>query len=264
MNRVEENIIWTDVFDGDSTGRNMLESHSHPFFELSFVACGDVTILFDDKKYQADGSCVIFSLPKTNHHILVEAGRYFRYNAYFYNSGLEALPQYELKLHRLFKKGGNVVFLSKNGAKRLLQLFPLLECESDENKPLLLALIISTVFKEAEQEGAYGKQKENYIDDVLRYILKDYDKKIIADDLASQFFVSRTKLMTDFKSKTGKTLVEQITFVRVEQAKALLSSGRSVYDTAISCGFVNAGNFTRVFKRYVGKTPKEYQKEGIF
>ena len=264
MDVVKENIVLTDVFDGDRRDRNMLESHSHPYYELSFVICGDTTVLFDEKKYQATENFVILSPPETNHHILVGAGRYYRYNAYFYKSQLELLPQYEMKLNKLFKKDGNLVFITKVGAQKLLQLFELLNNADDEDdKKLLLALIIGAVFNEADFEVGYGRQKESYIDDVLRVILKEYDKKLVAEELAARFFVSRTKLMTDFKSKTGKTLVEQITFVRVEQAKVMLGRGASVYDTAISCGFVNAGNFTRIFKRYIGKTPKEYQK-GVF
>lgn len=260
MDEMKEDVVWTDVFDGDPKARSMLESHNHPYFELSFVISGDITVLFDEKKYQATENCVILSPPETNHHVLVQSGRYFRYNAYFYKSQLEALPQYELKLNKLFAKGGNIVFLTDAATEKILQLFELLNNSDDEDKNLLLALIIGAVFKEADFEELNGGQKESYIDDVLRVILSEYDKKLVAKDLAARFFVSRTKLMIDFKNKTGKTLVEQITFVRVEQAKVMLSRGVGVYDTAISCGFVNSGNFTRVFKRHTGKTPKEYQK----
>ena len=47
----EEKIVWTDFFDGDRKGRNIFESHSHDHYELSLVVCGEVTVLFDDKKY---------------------------------------------------------------------------------------------------------------------------------------------------------------------------------------------------------------------
>lgn len=260
MERLKENAIWTDVFDGDKKGRNMLESHSHPHFELSFVVCGNITVLFDEKKYSARGNCVILSPPKTNHHIMVEPGRYFRHNIYFWDSLLESLPGYDHKLKQVFEEGGSVVFLTEKGTERLCRIFELIaDEESDEGRSLLLALIIGVVFNEAGSDQRYGRQKESYIDDVLRVILKEYGEKLIADELAARFFVSRTKLMTDFKAKTGKTLVEQITFVRVEQAKAALNGGEGIFDTAISCGFVNASNFSRVFKRYTGMTPKEYQ-----
>jgi AraC-like DNA-binding protein len=49
--------------------------------------------------------------------------------------------------------------------------------------------------------------------------------------------------------------------LKVIEAKKLLSSGKSVTDTAIMCGFDDYANFIRVFKKHVGQTPGKYRND---
>ena len=255
-----DKLIWSDVFDGDRRGRNIFESHSHNHYELSLVICGDVTVLFDDKKYVFEGNSIIISPPATNHHILVKAGRYYRRNLYFYPKALEQIPGYSHKQMELFENGGSVVSLSENSVSRLEKIIELIYNESiEDNAIAFLWAAINTITSEAGDYQGHAMQKENYIDAVVRTILNEYSTKLVAEDLAARFFVSRTKLMTDFKNKIGKTLLEYITFVRLEHAKELLRMGEGVLETALRCGFQNSANFARVFKKYINMNPKEYQ-----
>lgn len=253
-------LIWTDVFDGDRKGRNIFESHSHDYYELSLVVCGEVTVLFDDKKYSFEGNSVILSPPATNHHVLVKAGRYYRRNLYFYPQMLEQIPGYSHKQMEVFESGGSVISLSQKTISRLEKTIELISEEDiDENNIAFLWAIVNNVVNEAGMYREHIVQKESYIDAVVRTILNEYHTKLVAEELASRFFVSRTKLMTDFKSKIGKTLLEYITFVRLEHAKEFLCLGESVLETALMCGFQNSANFTRVFKKHMSMSPKEYQ-----
>lgn len=63
-----------------------------------------------------------------------------------------------------------------------------------------------------------------------------------------------------FKKKTGNTINEYATFVRLKLAKEMLISGKSISEIATACGFVNAGNFTRLFRKYFDTFPKDYRK----
>lgn len=253
-------MIWTDIFDGDRKNRNMLESHSHDYYELSFVFCGDITVLFDETKYAFEDNTVILTPPATNHHVLVKSGRYYRRNLYFSPEALEQLPGYIGIHNEVFESKGRVVSISKNTASRVEKIFELIDNENiPDSKLAFLWAILNIIVDEAGAHQKNTKQKESYIDAVVRVILNEYNTKLVAEALASRFFVSRTKLMIDFKNKIGKTLLEYVTFVRLEHAKEFLRSGESVLETAMMCGFQNSTSFARVFKKHISISPKEYQ-----
>lgn len=253
-------MIRADKYDGDcGSSSPMLESHSHDYYELSFVIEGDLTILFDRRHYAFKGNCVILSPPKAAHHIIVGESRYFRYNIYFFKAAFGAELGWADKLEDLFVPGGCAVSLSADAVSRIQSAATLMIAEEkDENKVLLLRFILNVIASE-RGKSAPGELPASYIDNVMRIVLNEYSSKLLAADLARRCFIGRTKLMTDFKNKTGKTLLEYITFVRLEHAKDALRAGKSVYETAVVCGFVNAANFTRVFKNTLGITPREYK-----
>ena len=63
-----------------------------------------------------------------------------------------------------------------------------------------------------------------------------------------------------FKQHTGKTFVEYLTDVRLEQAKELLSfHDMKTYEIAESVGYSDPQYFSVIFKRHVGVSPKQYR-----
>ncbi len=66
-----------------------------------------------------------------------------------------------------------------------------------------------------------------------------------------------TKLMKEYMSMS---YIDYITSLRVEKAKRLLEETEmTVKDVGVAVGYENANYFTRVFKRVVGISPKQYK-----
>ena len=90
---------------------------------------------------------------------------------------------------------------------------------------------------------------------------------ILSEDLAARFFVSRTKLMNDFKKTTGLTINAFFTLTRLKNAKKYLDMGYSVSKTAELTGYLSTGHFINVFVSHNNITPLKYRqmrKEKIF
>lgn len=66
--------------------------------------------------------------------------------------------------------------------------------------------------------------------------------------------------MTGFKKYTGTTLNEYLLRCRLKAAVELLQNGKNEQQTAEECGFTDACNLIRSFKRHFGITPKKYLK----
>ena len=79
--------------------------------------------------------------------------------------------------------------------------------------------------------------------------------------VADKFGVSLSYLSQFFKEKTGSTVLEYITNLKMNRAKELLlSTSLPLKDVAEQIGYVNVSSFIRRFKQVTGMTPGEYKK----
>jgi AraC-like DNA-binding protein len=64
------------------------------------------------------------------------------------------------------------------------------------------------------------------------------------------------------RQETGKPILEHIHIALVNEAKnILMSTGKTVAETAYWLGFENPPYFSRLFKKEVGLTPTEYREQ---
>jgi AraC-like DNA-binding protein len=79
---------------------------------------------------------------------------------------------------------------------------------------------------------------------------------------ASQLHLSPKYLSDLLKQETGKTALELIHLYVISEAKNLLVAGdRSISEIAYQLGFENPPYFSRLFKKEVGVSPKEYKDQ---
>ncbi|MBI5472461.1 MAG: helix-turn-helix transcriptional regulator [Ignavibacteriae bacterium] len=82
--------------------------------------------------------------------------------------------------------------------------------------------------------------------------------------LASQLNLSPKYLSDLLKQETGKTALELIHLYVIAEAKNLLVAGdRSISEIAYSLGFENPPYFSRLFRKEVGMSPKEYNNQPL-
>ena len=90
------------------------------------------------------------------------------------------------------------------------------------------------------------------------YIHNHYKTDITLDQLASLAGVSQGYLGVLFKMYTGQTPVEYINAFRIRKSEDFLSIGCSVTETASLVGFNDPFYFSKVFKKFMGVSPKCY------
>ncbi|WP_099206065.1 response regulator transcription factor [Scatolibacter rhodanostii] len=109
--------------------------------------------------------------------------------------------------------------------------------------------------KEKEESGY------SVINQVLRLIEREYQQKDISvQGLADEVYLTPTYLSNLFKKKTGKTLGETITGIRIEKSKKLLQDkSLKLYHVASLVGYEDSNYFAKIFKKKMGLTPSEYR-----
>ncbi len=64
-----------------------------------------------------------------------------------------------------------------------------------------------------------------------------------------------------FKAATGRTLIEHVQDLRIEEAKRLLETGtKPAEEVSAEVGYEESAFFRRLFKRLTGVTPGQYRR----
>lgn len=95
------------------------------------------------------------------------------------------------------------------------------------------------------------------------FIDRHYAEPIDAGQIADEACYSKFHFIRTFKGIYGRTPHQYLTYVRIERAKELLERDVSVTDACFAVGFDSLGSFTTLFKRRVGVTPSEYQRQQL-
>ena len=112
----------------------------------------------------------------------------------------------------------------------------------------------------------FNRQEKTYssnVEKAVSFIAENYMRALSLDDVAKAVFLSSGYLSIIFKDETGYTVLEYITYVRMQKAKGLLlqTPALKVKDIAEQLGYNNVQSFLRYFKKYYGETPMAFRKK---
>lgn len=80
-------------------------------------------------------------------------------------------------------------------------------------------------------------------------------------DVVDAANIPERTLKRRFKAATGRTLIEHLQNLRIEEAKRLLETGKTPVEAiGIAVGYEDISFFRRLFKRLTGLTPGEYRR----
>ena len=94
-----------------------------------------------------------------------------------------------------------------------------------------------------------------------RYILENLDGDISQAEIAGAVGLSSPAFSRFFKATTGKTFVNFVNTLRVDQSCRMLQDPRhTITEIAMTCGYHNISNFNRQFLAIKGMNPTEYRQ----
>ncbi|SDN96894.1 two-component system, response regulator YesN [Paenibacillus sp. yr247] len=97
---------------------------------------------------------------------------------------------------------------------------------------------------------------------IASLIDRSFSRQLTIEDIAKQVYLSPNYVRTLFKEKTGETILEYLTRVRIHHAAELLKDkSKKIHEIAASVGYENVSYFCSVFQKFKGTTPNEYRKK---
>lgn len=95
---------------------------------------------------------------------------------------------------------------------------------------------------------------------ISNYVRRHFSEKICVENIARELFMSRPYLSAKFSREAGISLTDFILKQKTKEAKRLLCcSDKSAAAISSYLGFSSQSHFSRVFRKYSGKTPAGYR-----
>lgn len=142
------------------------------------------------------------------------------------------------------------------------------ECFYDLKHKILDAENFEALRRICEEEICVSMQRKPpakgdlEMETILAYIRTNYFEPLTLAEIAKTFNYNYSYLSTAFSRYTGQSFAEYLNQIRIEQACCILEKPKvQVAMVADVLGYSSAGYFSKIFKKYKGCTPKEYQKE---
>lgn len=102
---------------------------------------------------------------------------------------------------------------------------------------------------------------ESVIAKIKSYLDQNY-RDATLESTARVVHMNPYYLSTYFKKKTGENFSDYLIAVKMEKAKEFLKDHQHrTYEISEMVGYRNAKNFTRTFRKYAGKSPREYRNQ---
>ena len=256
--------IWCDYLKRHVQREKTNKIHLHPYSELLIIDQGEIVYTTSEKARKISGRCVVYNRYGNVHNPnVLDEHLYERYRIAFYEDDLVKWEGDPLLANLLtcsyIKEITDEDFMLLRELAMSIYSLRGSDDMTELNKLRIrkaTALAVATAYTATERSG---QVRDSYIPDVISYIAENYSEKLTLETIAAHFYISRGKLIYDFKSYCNMSVYEYIMLVRMEKAKKMLEAGYKVSHISDCCGFSSASYFIKVFTATHGVTPLKYQ-----
>lgn len=246
---------------------------TQPFFEtlrpagrvdvqLLYIAKGTMSFEINHKKLEArEGDMVYYRQGDRQHYIYEIKNKPDVYWVHFTGSEADKL----LKRSDFDKSGIYTIGPQSDVPllmQKMIQELQLKKSCYHEVANLLLRQLLELLNRYMLESNRKTKGQNALIEKAIVDFHQLYRTQMQINQYAKISGVSSCWFIRCFRTYTGKTPVEYLTEIRMSKAKELLySSSFTIGEIAQNIGYQDALYFSRIFKKAVGLSPQNYQKQ---
>lgn len=246
-----------------------MEFHAHDFLELYYFLDGSVTYYIEDQVYDlCPGDLLIIPAGKMHRPVIAnEHAAYERMVLWVtpqYLQGIDS-PAGDLQknLQKVGEHGYCVPFRGDETVFVTALLKKLLYMQKNDTDPKFCAgaveLYLWAIFRSYGVIDTTHRNETQVIPQVIRYITKHFSEPLTLEDIAAEFFVSKSYLNRHFKAYTNSTVYAYIMALRLTHARRMLREGTPAVEAGRECGFSDYSTFYKAFKTQTGLSPQQFK-----
>lgn len=246
------------VYINKSYGTKFIGNHIQPFEPGDLTLIGSNLPHFfrnNDVFYQPSFECSAHSL-------------FLHFTKDFLGASFFDLPEWNL-VNRTLEKSAFGIQINGKTSEDISGKLMAMDTQNPTQKLMSLLEILILISTSSETKiilaasfAPNNSGDTSKINVVFEYILKNYQKEIYLDDIASQLSMSTAAFSRYFKKHTRKTFSDYVTEIRIAHAcKLILEDNKSISEIGYLSGFENMSNFYRHFKTNVGVVPTAYKSK---
>lgn len=246
-----------------------MEFHAHDFLELYYFLDGSATYYIEDQVYDlCPGDLLIIPAGKMHRPVIAnEHAAYERMVLWITLQYLQSIdsPAGDLQknLQKVGEHGYCVPFRGDETVFVTALLKKLLYMQKNDTDPKFCAgaveLYLWTIFRSYGVIDTTHRNETQVIPQVIRYITEHFSEPLTLEDIAAEFFVSKSYLNRHFKAYTNSTVYAYIMALRLTHARRMLREGIPAVEAGRECGFSDYSTFYKAFKTQTGLSPQQFK-----
>lgn len=253
------NILQSADIDGlvltqsEYSAHSLLPTHYHQNPYFCFVTHGTYTEYSSGKNFACSKGDIVF-----------HPGRYEHYNKF----GNDASSCFNIEftqnwLDKICFSDFNLNYIRRSSEPDTRRTFIRILKEfnhADSLSPLMIeSLAIEALVFFAREDGK-NNFTPYYVNKAIRFITEQFQTNLSLSELSAFLHISPGYLARSFRKAKGVTIGEFVRQYRVQKAcEMLCNKKQDMLGIALELGFTDQSHFTKIFKKEIGVTPKQYR-----
>lgn len=242
--------------------QNEYYMHMHNDYEILFFFDGNADYVIENKLYHLKKNSLLFIKPMVYHGLHVLSSQ--PYERAVFNFSKQALTESQRSFVDKLDP-----FYCANEHSPLYNIFTSLRCnektfdeqEFDYLKTSSLYNVLSNLHHTINSETVIPAQSESAVlNDIIKYINENSDRKLDTQILSDKFFVSRSWIDHEFKKVLKTSPKKYINQKKVLYAQSLILDGYPPKDVVEMCNYENYSTFYRQYVTFLKHDPA-YDKQ---
>ncbi|MBY0010571.1 AraC family transcriptional regulator [Paenibacillus typhae] len=256
--------------------------HAHPQYEFNYVLDGEQRIIVNSRSYSQRAGDLVLLRPGDSHSSQSGNGRPFTYFCIHFDIDDKILISLLSRLHHvLFKADSTIAHKLTPSLTRLVDISRQIHGDITMSQRMMLQSAVFELFGqlweafsvEANLQASASYEKVELAHQirsrlqglVYQQFKQDAqeDRTLGVDDIAAELGISSSHCYRVFRQVFGLSPREFLSRQMLHEAKVLLDDPRlPVSHISTILGYRDIAHFSRQFKRWHGKSPREYREGG--